>query len=105
MVGSIPALKAYSGAVALIKRVIERELIRMVRALAMQTRREIDEAGFAPDDFEGIAQKYGITLRWAALSNNNPGCHIPKERKIVTTQPGDIIILMNVAFTEGLGKG
>jgi len=83
MVGSILTFKAYSGAVALIKRVTKRELIRMVRALAMQTHREIDEAGLEPDDFKGIAQKYGITLSWAALPNDNPGCYIKKERKII----------------------
>jgi Zn-dependent peptidase ImmA (M78 family) len=68
----------------------------------MQTRREIDEAGFAPDDFEGIAQKYGITLRWAALSNNNPGCYIPKERKIILNPHVHNLERLNFTFYHEL---
>src|SRR5262245_57719552 len=83
MVGAIPTLKAYFGAVVLIKRVNERELIRMVRKLAMQTHSEIDQAGLKLDEFEGIAQKYVITLSWARLPKNNPGCYIKEKKKII----------------------
>jgi Zn-dependent peptidase ImmA (M78 family) len=83
MVGAIPTLKAYFGAVVLIKRVNERELIRLARKLAMQTRREIDQAGLELDDFEGIAQKYSITLSWARLPKDNPGCYIKEKKKII----------------------
>jgi hypothetical protein len=55
----------------------ERALVRQVRALARQTRREIGEAGLPPDDVQGIADHYGITLRWGRLTDTNPRSWTP----------------------------
>jgi Zn-dependent peptidase ImmA (M78 family) len=83
MVGTVPAFEAHSGAIAVIERVTERELIRRARALAKRTRREIDEAGLQPDDFHRIASKYNLTLCWQAMPDSNPGCYSKEEKKIV----------------------
>jgi hypothetical protein len=66
-----------------IERVGERALIRRVRALAGRTRREIGEAGLRPDDFQGIAGQYGITVRWGRLTDDHPGCYLKDARTIV----------------------
>jgi Zn-dependent peptidase ImmA (M78 family) len=66
-----------------IERMGERALIRQARALAGRTRREIDEAGLRPDDFQGIARRYGITLRWGRLTGDRPGCYLKDTRTIV----------------------
>jgi hypothetical protein len=66
-----------------IERVGERALVRRVRALALRTRGEITAAGLRPDDFQGMARRYGITLRWGRLTDNNPGCYLKDARTIV----------------------
>ena len=50
------------------------------------------------DTINSLTSQEAIVLSGGTLTINNAS-------SIVTTQPGDIIILMNVAFTEGLGKG
>ena len=67
----------------MIERVTIHELIRKARELARRMRDDISNAGLQPDDFEGIAQHFGLTLCWAQLPNNNPGCYLKRERKIV----------------------
>jgi len=66
-----------------IERVGERALIRQARALARRTRREIGEAGLRPDDFQGIARQFGITLRWGQLTDGRPGGYVKDARTIV----------------------
>jgi Zn-dependent peptidase ImmA (M78 family) len=69
-----------------IEPVDERALIRRARALARRIRREIDEAGVRPDDFQGIARHYGIALRRGRLAGNRPGCYL-KDRKTIVLDP------------------
>jgi len=82
--------------------VAERELIRRARDLAKWTRHEIDEAGLKPDDFEGITHKYGVTLCWERLPNNNPGCYIKEERKIVLNRSEELPERINFTFDHEL---
>src|SRR6266568_3849546 len=82
MAGTVPAFEAHSGEIVVIERVTIHELIRKARELARRTRDGISNAGLQPDDFEGIAQHFGLTLCWAQLPNNNPGCYLKRERKI-----------------------
>jgi len=66
-----------------IERVGERALIRQVRVLARRTRHEIGEAGLRLDDFQGIADQYGITLHRGRLAGNQSGCYDKDTRTIV----------------------
>jgi Zn-dependent peptidase ImmA (M78 family) len=79
----VPAFEAYSGEIGVIERVTARELIRQARELAKRTSREIRDAGLQPDDFTGIAQKYGLTLCWKPLPAHNPGCYLKAEKTII----------------------
>jgi Zn-dependent peptidase ImmA (M78 family) len=67
----------------MIERVGERALIRQVHALARRTRREIGEAGLRLDDFQGIADQYGITLHWGRPTGSLPGWYLKDVRTIV----------------------
>src|SRR2546427_12560583 len=83
MAGTVPAFEAHFGEIVVIERVTAHELIRKARELAKQTRCEISGAGLQQHDFEGIAQKFGLTLCWELLPENNPGCYLKAEKKIV----------------------
>src|SRR5712691_11537473 len=83
MAGTVPAFEAHSGEIVVIEKVTVYELIRKARALAKRTRCEISDAGLQQDDFEGITQKFGLTLCRERLPNNNPGCYLKEEKKIV----------------------
>jgi Zn-dependent peptidase ImmA (M78 family) len=102
MAGTIPAFEAHSGEIVLIERVTIHELIRKVRELARRTRDDISNAGLQPDDFEGIAQYFGLTLCWAQLPNNNPGCYLKRERKIVLNNRVQLAERLNFTFDHEL---
>jgi Zn-dependent peptidase ImmA (M78 family) len=61
----------------------EQDLVRLVQELATRTRREIEADNLASDDLASIAEKYGLMLDWDDLPDNNPGCYIASNRKIV----------------------
>jgi Zn-dependent peptidase ImmA (M78 family) len=67
----------------MIERVSVHELTRRARELAKRTRGEIRDAGLKQNNFKGIAQHFGLTLCWDQLPENNPGCYLKEERKIV----------------------
>lgn len=67
----------------MIQRVGEKQLRQLVCELAKRTRNEIDEAGLNPNDFQGIADKYDVTLCWEELPLDNPGYYSKDERRIV----------------------
>jgi hypothetical protein len=69
-----------------LERVGERTLIRQVCALARRTRRELGEAGLRPDDYQGIADHYGIALHWGRLIGDRPGCYF-KDTKTIVLDP------------------
>jgi Zn-dependent peptidase ImmA (M78 family) len=98
MVGTVPAFEAHSGEIIVIERVTAHELIRKARELAKRTRCEISDAGLLPDDFEGIAQKYGLTLCWEQLPLNNPGCYLKKEKKIVLNTRVQLLERLNFTY-------
>lgn len=102
MVGTVFAFEAYSGEIVLIERVTAHELIRRARELARRTRREISHADLRPDDFEGIAQKFGLTLCWAQLPYNNPGCYLKSEKKIVLNTSVQLVERLNFTFDHEL---
>jgi IrrE N-terminal-like domain len=86
----------------MIERISQTELIRRTRALGKRTRCEINEAGLQPDDFKRIAHKYGITLCWNQLPDNNPGCYIKEERKIVLNPSVELSERLNFTFDHEL---
>jgi Zn-dependent peptidase ImmA (M78 family) len=102
MVRAVPPSQTHFGAIKVIERVTERELIRRARELAKQTRREIDEDELQPDDFGGIAHKYGITLCWEQLPNNNPGCYSKAEKKIALNPRVQLPERLNFTFDHEL---
>lgn len=63
--------------------VSEKELHRLVHDLVRRTRQEIDEAGIAIDDFEGIVYKYDIKLAWQEMSLDKDG-YYAKGVRIIT---------------------
>lgn len=67
----------------MIQRLTERDLIRKARELARRTRCEIDDAGLALDDFDGVSRAYGIDLVWDEMLEINPGCYIKEQKKII----------------------
>lgn len=80
-----------------IERVTVHELMRRARELAKRTRGEISDAGLQQDDFEGIAQKFGITLCREPLPGNNPGCYLKEDKKIVLNSR--VYLLERLHFT------
>jgi Zn-dependent peptidase ImmA (M78 family) len=80
-----------------IERVGEGELLRRARALAKGTRREIGEAGLRPDDFGRIARRYGLTLCWDRLTDDNPGCY-HKDAKTIVLDPR-VVLSERLHFT------
>ena len=102
MAGTVPVFEAHSGEIVLIERVTAHELIRRARELAKRTRCEISDAGLQQDDFEGIAQKFGLTLCWELLPANNPGCYLKEEKKIVLNTRVRLLERLNFTFDHEL---
>lgn len=67
----------------MIQQVSEKQLVRQVRQLAKQTRKEILDAGLDLTNFDDIARKYGIKLAWREMPIDQDG-YYSKDLRTIT---------------------
>lgn len=67
----------------MIKGATVKELGRQVRELATSVRTTINAENLQPEDFTAIAHKYDLGFQWDDLGENNPGCYLRDQAKIV----------------------